>query len=186
MVRRKTTGIWQARKQASLAGEKWYLTGRPCASGHTSKRVTKTGTCVACHAARAARSRAANPEKTKTEAREWYRAHPERFSAWAKEYRQKNPERIRALNEGRRAREKGAKVGKVSAKCFAQILKTQKFKCSWCGISIRDNAQMDHITPLSKGGEHSTRNIVGSCPTCNRRKKDKDPVTWARELGLLL
>lgn len=39
----------------------------------------------------------------------------------------------------------------------------------------RDLATLDHVKPLSKGGErfHSS-NLVVACYTCNSRKKDKE------------
>jgi len=55
--------------------------------------------------------------------------------------------------------------------------------CFYCGNGPlkkqsdfnRDLATLDHVKPLSKGGErfHSS-NLVIACYTCNSRKKDKD------------
>jgi 5-methylcytosine-specific restriction endonuclease McrA len=41
------------------------------------------------------------------------------------------------------------------------------------------------VVPLVRGGEHSAANVVGSCGSCNRRKRSKDPISWANELGRL-
>lgn len=40
------------RKQALLAGEKWFFTGKPCKHGHIAKRQTSNGACAICSAAR--------------------------------------------------------------------------------------------------------------------------------------
>jgi len=36
------------RQDAIEAREKWYLTGKPCIHGHTSKRNTLDGSCYEC------------------------------------------------------------------------------------------------------------------------------------------
>jgi 5-methylcytosine-specific restriction endonuclease McrA len=65
-----------------------------------------------------------------------------------------------------------------------QHLKKHKtLMCFYCGCGPlksqsdvdKDLATLDHVKPLSKGGErfHSS-NLVVACYTCNSRKKDKD------------
>lgn len=36
------------RKEAILAKEKWYYTGKPCLKGHLSRRLTIDGSCQEC------------------------------------------------------------------------------------------------------------------------------------------
>ena len=36
------------RKDAQAAGEKYYVSGKPCPANHKSRRYTSTGQCVAC------------------------------------------------------------------------------------------------------------------------------------------
>lgn len=40
------------RKQAQLAGEKWFFTGKPCKHGHISKRQVSNGACATCSSIR--------------------------------------------------------------------------------------------------------------------------------------
>ena len=65
-----------------------------------------------------------------------------------------------------------------------QHLKTyKKLMCFYCNVGPlkmqsdfdKDLATLDHVKPLSKGGErfHSS-NLVVACYRCNSRKKDKD------------
>jgi 5-methylcytosine-specific restriction endonuclease McrA len=67
---------------------------------------------------------------------------------------------------------------------FRQHLKThKKLICYYCGKGplkkqsdfTEDLATLDHVKPLSKGGErfHSS-NLVVACFRCNSRKKDKE------------
>ena len=45
--------------------------------------------------------------------------------------------------------------------------------------------EMDHITPLSKGGDHTASNIVPCCRSCNA-KKGTGPVLKPVQPMLLL
>jgi 5-methylcytosine-specific restriction endonuclease McrA len=45
--------------------------------------------------------------------------------------------------------------------------------CWYCGVCLKQNQiHLDHITPLSKGGEDTIYNIAISCVSCNRAKWD--------------
>jgi 5-methylcytosine-specific restriction endonuclease McrA len=45
----------------------------------------------------------------------------------------------------------------------------QGYRCAYCGAKPK-RLEIDHITPLSRGGAHSLANIVAACRTCNARK----------------
>ena len=50
-------------------------------------------------------------------------------------------------------------------------------KCHYCKAKLgRDNHTVDHIVPLSKGGEDSGWNKVPACVRCNSRKGNKWPT----------
>ncbi len=50
-------------------------------------------------------------------------------------------------------------------------------KCHYCAISLDlELATLDHIVPLSRGGETTKGNIVISCKLCNTKKADSTPV----------
>ena len=46
----------------------------------------------------------------------------------------------------------------------------QRNKCYYCGTSIDDCEQVDHLEPLVYGGSNGLSNIMLACPTCNRSK----------------
>ena len=88
----------------------------------------------------------------------------------------------------RRAREKGAFVEPVS---IGYLFKRDGGICQLCGKKVsRDldhthtmSATMDHIIPLSRGGEHSKRNTQLAHFMCNSIKGAKDSVLQPLLLG---
>lgn len=45
--------------------------------------------------------------------------------------------------------------------------------CGICNDSILDSYHIDHVVPLSRGGEHEVKNLQLTHPTCNLRKNNK-------------
>lgn len=58
------------------------------------------------------------------------------------------------------------------------VLKRDGERCVLCGASPKDNSsvvlEVDHIIPVSKGGDDSFSNLRTLCRDCNQGKKDKD------------
>lgn len=133
-----------------------------------------------------ARNKAKNGDKIRARAKAYYRANKERCIAWVKENRKKNPERTRELARGWQAKRRALKAGGVSAVETAEWFKAQPKVCHWCGVKCAKNAEIDHIIPISRGGEHQLRNLCVACLPCNRSKHAKDPIEFAQSLGKLL
>lgn len=57
------------------------------------------------------------------------------------------------------------------------IMKRDNFKCILCGDSPAKNPktrlEIDHETPLAKGGSNNEKNLRTLCLKCNQGKKDK-------------
>jgi 5-methylcytosine-specific restriction endonuclease McrA len=58
-------------------------------------------------------------------------------------------------------------------------LKMQKYQCNDCGDHVvrtaepvHNQAHLDHIKPLSRGGHHTYENTQVLCRRCNMRKSD--------------
>lgn len=55
-----------------------------------------------------------------------------------------------------------------------EVFKRDSFKCQYCGRSAPDVIlEVDHIVPVSKGGNNDLLNLVTSCRDCNRGKSAK-------------
>lgn len=62
----------------------------------------------------------------------------------------------------------------LSKKIRFEVFKRDKFKCQYCGSSAPDVVlEVDHISPVSKGGKNHLMNLVTACFDCNRGKKDR-------------
>jgi 5-methylcytosine-specific restriction endonuclease McrA len=189
-----------ARSEAKAAGLRHYFTGAPCAEGHIAERFTNNGYCVICAKHKHNAWRTANPEKMKAAGAAWIAANPDKIQARSASYyaknaeqqRQKtrdwakaNPDKLAARGARRRARERNAE-GVYTAMDVQRIYATQKGKCACCQKNVGNDYHVDHIQPLSKGGNNWPTNLQILCPTCNVRKSARDPIEFMRSLGRLL
>ncbi|MFJ3084432.1 HNH endonuclease [Streptomyces halstedii] len=57
--------------------------------------------------------------------------------------------------------------------------------CSYCDAQFGPMvvAEVDHITPLAKGGVHEWANLAPACARCNGLKSDKDMSDWLTVLA---
>jgi len=94
-------------------------------------------------------------------------AHKDERAAWQKA----NPDKCRDIAARRRALKRGATVEPVSR---AVVFDRDGGRCHLCGKKVAPKHwHLDHIVPLSQGGEHSYKNVAVSHPTCNMRKHNK-------------
>ena len=63
-------------------------------------------------------------------------------------------------------------------------MKFFNWTCAYSGECIGGNSKkrsIDHITPLSKGGENEVWNCVPMLRSLNASKRDKDMLSWYKE-----
>lgn len=64
-----------------------------------------------------------------------------------------------------------------------RVLARDKYRCAYCGTrGDQKTLTIDHIFPVSRGGETSGENLVAACFDCNQRKGNRTP----EESGLKL
>lgn len=52
-------------------------------------------------------------------------------------------------------------------------------RCVYCGTFVAlDTATLDHVYPLSRGGDHAPGNLVAACQACNQLKGAMLPVEF--------
>ena len=125
-----------------------------------AKRDYRSSWCKVCKTAYDRAIRAQHPER--------YKATGKKNSAiYFKDHRQSFWQSLQ------RARRRGA----VSTLTLAEFQELRTGRtCHWCGMDLHISfMNIDHIVPLSEGGEHSRSNLVTACANCNMRRK------WERQ-----
>ena len=62
----------------------------------------------------------------------------------------------------------------LSKRIRFDVFKRDSFQCQYCGNSPPTVIlEIDHILPISKGGDNQVENLVSSCFDCNRGKSNK-------------
>lgn len=61
----------------------------------------------------------------------------------------------------------------ISKKIRFNVFKRDGFKCQYCGSTPPNSVlELDHINPVSKGGENDIDNLITACFDCNRGKSN--------------
>ena len=64
-------------------------------------------------------------------------------------------------------------MNQITKKIRFEILNRDNFTCQYCGKKAPETEmEVDHIIPVSRGGTHDYSNMVTSCYSCNRGKKN--------------
>jgi 5-methylcytosine-specific restriction endonuclease McrA len=128
---------------------------------------------------------AENVEKLRVSRNAQYAKNPQGQAIRAKRYSLKHPEVGRRASLKYRARKKKATIGDTNL--ITEWEATWKLKrtvsCYWCRKRIKTSAaHVDHVVPLSKGGEHSVDNLCVSCEKCNLTKQAKLPEDFVKTM----
>lgn len=57
------------------------------------------------------------------------------------------------------------------------VFRRDNYTCRYCG-SRQEPLHCDHVIPASRGGAHTTDNLVAACQPCNLSKGDRTPEEW--------
>lgn len=107
--------------------------------------------------------------------RQWNQSHPQIALNRVNRWKSDNPYKARLNSQKtaqtRRARKKAAFVESITP---IIVFERDGWLCGICGKLVgREDASIDHIMPLSKGGLHSYVNVQTSHLRCNVRKQAK-------------
>ncbi|MCK9361638.1 HNH endonuclease [Patescibacteria group bacterium] len=133
--------------------------------------------------------------------RNMYASDPEKYRARAREYAKSNPEKVKRYREEHREERRIRKYdrialenkgGKLSKDIIQKLWKVQKGRCPVCKADLKETGyHLDHIVPLKPrtgepAGKHEDANMQLTCPTCNLKKFNKNPIQFMQEMGYLL
>jgi len=125
--------------------------------------------------------RSKNRVKLNDRSREYTRSHKEQRRETVRRYAAKNAARIKMLAAIRRGplRRKGA----ASPGDVAKIMGRANGRCVYCGKESK--LSLDHVIPLTRGGDHKKRNLIPACKSCNSKKCNRPVEDWLEaEYGL--
>ena len=115
--------------------------------------------------------------------KKWREENPERAIQATVNYRRANPEAARRGSAKRRAKIRNLPNKGMSIGLEKLLLQEQGGKCPYCFISLAvSGVNFDHFIPVDKGGANEDWNIQLTCPPCNKRKSNKNPNDFLRNL----
>ena len=114
--------------------------------------------------------RAENRERN----RKWRAENPSAQLAAKAKYRDLHPDAQRSYSHSRRVKTGAG----MTARQLSAWAKAQDKRCFYCDGLCDSSYHIDHIVPLSKGGEHKESNLVIACAPCNLAKGASDPVEF--------
>ncbi len=129
-----------------------------------------TANCAPCRKKR----RDVVPARTKRAYTARYRSTPKGRAAYRRHY-DENKEQYFERSRLRRALKLKAEIvgTRDELKVWSRVV--LRDPCAYCGGVA---TSVDHIVPLSAGGEHGYTNLVGACEFCNKSKGPKGLLTF--------
>lgn len=117
--------------------------------------------------------RLAHPELVKASYQRWYEQYGRE---WKRNWRKAHPDQVKAIKSLRRAIRRGAVGDKVLVK---QLLERDGEECALCGNTLADDYTLDHLKPVSLGGNHYIWNLQLAHMKCNQSRGNKGFIEWA-------
>lgn len=111
---------------------------------------------------------------------EWYERNCESVKKKAKEWAENNPIKVTEYNRRKKARKRN-QFGSFATWMIRYYRVVQQDTCFYCGMDISEEYQLEHMTPLSRGGLHCWTNTCLSCRDCNFRKHTKTLEEFVEE-----
>jgi 5-methylcytosine-specific restriction endonuclease McrA len=109
-----------------------------------------------------------NPDKVRVNSKRWQLKNPNYKKNYQKNWQKTNPLKIAEYNMRRRVWLAGTQDFVITEK-YLRKLKSQP--CNACGST--KNIHIDHVVPISRGGNNSEGNLQPLCATCNYSKNNK-------------
>jgi len=116
----------------------------------------------------------------------WHEDNKKRVYANIKQWKQDNPDKARSQRQpkdiARRARLRGS-IGSFTLQEWNNLIEVHGHRCAYCK-KITKRLTVDHIIPLSIGGEGGTNFIDNILPACSKCNSSKRANQWDAQLVL--
>ena len=113
-------------------------------------------------------------ERSRRQARAWYRQNRERALA----HKKVDPSAI--ANNRHQASKRRARLedigGQISPRDWSRLQIRYRGQCAYCHQA--QATEQDHVIPISRGGNHTIGNVLPACRPCNRSKQAHLLVEW--------
>jgi len=117
-----------------------------------------------------------HPDYEKERAKRRYAADPKKRNESAKRWEIKYPDKHKALRKKYYKQRYALRKNGLTAQERKELLKTP---CVYCGEPA---TEIDHILPISRGGNNIKENLAPACRSCNASKFSKTPEEWRNGL----
>lgn len=135
--------------------------------------------CKTCEKIRHKKDYESNKEYNLNWARQYRQDNYERRLEIERESRQKNKDKYRPSKNARQRIRNKILAGSKYLILDKELRKIYNSPCFKCGSM--ENQSLDHIIPISRGGNHSVGNIMTLCFSCNASKNAKLLVEWRNQ-----
>lgn len=143
--------------------DEWSATRKAYRDSHKVEKALNTARYCAEH----------KEQKTANAAR-YYRENKEHVCALVKANRLAHPEVKYASEKRRKAREIGAAISDLTEQQWQERVAEYNSICAYCLKPITGTGiTQEHMTPLSRNGNHTLDNVVPACQHCNSTKLKK-------------
>ncbi len=105
-------------------------------------------------------------------------ADPVPFRTYVNAWRAEHPSAALMHKHRRHARLANA-LSTLTAAEWEAILEAADHACIYCGS--QEQPTMDHLIPISRGGNHTAENVAPACSSCNSSKGAQDIAEFLRE-----
>ena len=107
----------------------------------------------------------------------YHKEHRLEEQEYSKNYRKEHPESCRINSANWRTKLSTTENTLTTAE-IEEALVFFNHECAYSGVPLSCGYDIDHITPVSKGGSNSRYNIVPCLSVINKQKSAKDFETW--------
>lgn len=125
---------------------------------------------------RSAQYRAANKEKISLYHKEYYEENRDKCREYGKFYAATHTDDTRIRKHRYNSRKCGVRFD-IAVEDIENLQKKFNGCCAYCGIPSK-SLTIDHIIPMSSGGETTINNLVLACRSCNSSKHTADFASW--------